>query len=267
MANKKTPAKKPSQKPDDENQEGQEPEGGDDDGDDEQDENQRINAIVTSRVKREMKPLLAQLATLTDAIGKLSTPKKEEPSEDDDEDGDQEPTPRSKKAAEPDPKVARQLTRLQNELKEEKEARKKAELAQKEEHEKAKRQEMLGTFDAALTEHGVTDPKLRKAALRLLEEEGFMVRDEETGKIRFKGQDKYGMETMFDPKAGVKQWVLTEGKSFIPAVDAGGSGTGGARVGVGNTQLTKGEFSKLSAQQKAAIELERASQGLPPLDA
>lgn len=93
-----------------------------------------------------------------------------------------------------------------------------------------------------------------------------MVRDEESGKIKFKGQDKYGMETLYDPKVGVKQWVLSEGKAFIPAVDAGGSGTGAARQGLGNTNLTKGEFQKLSPQQKAAIELERASMGLGPVD-
>lgn len=265
MAHKKTtPAKKPDKKPEDEDTEGQEgTEGGegDDDSDDEQDANQRINAIVTSRVKREMKGVLAQLATLTDAIGKLSAPKKEETDEEDEDEGD------GKKAeAKPDPKLARKLQKMENELKEEKEARKKAELAQKEERAKAERTDMLGTFEAALTEHGVTDPKLRRAALRLLEEDGYMVRDEESGKVKFKGQDKYGMETMFDPKAGVKQWVLNEGKSFIPAVDAGGSGTGGSRQGVGNANLTKGEFSKLSPQQKAAIELERASMGLGPLE-
>lgn len=262
MAKTKTPAKKPdSKKPDDETEETEETT--EETEEEEQDENQRINAIVTSRVKREMKAVNSQLAALTKLVEGLATSKKSEETEEETEETEEE-TP--KKEAKTDLKTQRQLTKLQKELQEERDARKKAEQAQKAEQEKAARQEMLGLFDTALTEHGVTDPKLRKAALRLLEEEGYMVRDEETGRVRYKGTDKYGLETMYDPKAGVKQWVQTEGKSFIPAVDAGGSGSGPARQGVGNTNLTKGEFSKLSPQQKAAIELERASQGLPPLE-
>lgn len=268
MATKnKTPTKKPdSKKFDDEDAEGQEGTE-DDDSDDEgdsQEANQRINAIVTNRVKREMKAVNQQLTAMMAKLESLASPKGKESDGEDDEDTDEE-TPKKIKA-EPDPKLARKMQKLENELKEEREARKKAEIAQKDEQAKAARQEMVGQFEAALTEHGVTDPKLRRAALMSLEADGYMVRDEESGKIKFKGADKYGMETLFDPKAGVKQWVLSEGKSFIPAVDAGGSGTGGARQGVGNSSFTKGEYGKLSPQQKAAIELERASAGLPPLE-
>lgn len=263
MAKIKTPARKPDPKSEDENTEGQEGQEGEDgdDKDDSQDENQRINAIVTSRVKREMKAVNQQLQAVMQKLETMS-PKKEDADEDDDTDVEGQ----DKKEVKPDLKTQRQLTKLQKELQEERDARKKAELAQKEEKDKSARQEMVSQFDAALTEHGVTDPILRKSALRHLEAEGYMVRDEDSGKIKFKGQDKYGLETMFDPKAGVKQWVLTEGKSFIPAVEAGGSGTGAARQGVGNSNLTKGEFSKMTPQQKASIELERASAGLPPLE-
>jgi hypothetical protein len=267
MPTKKTPAKKPdSKKPDDEDTEGQEGaegEGSDDDGDDDQDQNQRINAIVTSRVKREMKAVNSQLQAMMQKLESMSAPKKEET----DDEGDEGDEGEGKKAeAKQDLKSQRILARLQKELAEEKDARKKAELAQKEEQAKAARQEMVSAFDAALTEHGVTDPKLRRAALMSLEADGVMVREEDTGKVKFKGTDKYGMEVLYDPKAGVKQWVTTEGKSFIPAVDAGGSGTGGARQGIGNTSLSKGEFNKLSDQQKAAINLERACSGQPPLE-
>lgn len=264
MAKNKTPShKKPSQKPDDQtdpndkDQDEDEDDDNDDEGDDAEEQNRRINAIVTSRVKREMKGVLNQLNTLTEAIGKLSTPAKKEETDDEDEDQEQKP-------AKEDPKIARKMTKLEKELAEEKEARKKAEQAQKDEAEKAKRQEMISHFDSALAEHGISDPILRKAALRHLEDEGKMIRDEETGKPKFKGVDKYGIETNFDPKVGLKTWITTEGKSFVPAVDTGGSGTGGSSVG--NTKLTKGEFSKLSPQQKASIELERASMGLPPLE-
>jgi hypothetical protein len=265
MAKTKTPAKKPdSKKPDDEDTDS--PEGGEgdegDEGEDEQDQNQRINAIVTSRVKREMKAVNSQLQAMMQKLESMSAPKKEDDEGDEGDEGE----PDKKAESKQDLKSQRILTRLQKELAEEKDARKKAELAQKEEQAKAARQEMVSAFDAALTEHGVTDPKLRRAAIMSLEADGVMVREEDTGKVKFKGTDKYGMEVLYDPKAGVKQWVQSDGKSFIPAVDAGGSGTGGARQGIGNTSLTKGEYSKLSDQQKAAINLERACSGQPPLE-
>lgn len=266
MAKKNPPAKKPTKRDPDEteDQDANDEDGeGDDEGEDNAEaENRRINAIVTSRVKREMKPLLAQMSTLTDAITKLSA-KKEEPA-DDDEDEDGQGEGEDKKAAPVDPKITRKLTKMEKELADEKAARKKAETERAEEQEKAKRTEMRTIFSAALQEHGVTDPKLLRAALNVLEEDGVMIRDED-GKVKFKGQDKYGIETNFDPKVGLKSWVTTEGKSFVPAVDAGGSGTGGATRGIGNSNLTSKEFSKLSDQQKASINLERACSGQPPL--
>ena len=263
MVKNKTPQKKPSQKPEDDNtddQDGTDGEDGDDKEDDSQDENQRINAIVTSRVKREMKAVNQQLAALTEMVGKLGTGGKKE----DDEDGDtDEETP--KQEVKVDPKLTRKMSKLENELKEEREARKKAEKESAEKEERAKGIEMRTIFESALTEHGVTDAKQRRAALLVLEADGVMIRDED-GKPKFKGVDKYGIETLFDPKAGVKSWVLGEGKNFAPAVDAGGSGTGGSRQGLGNTAISKGEYGKLTPQAKASIELERASQGLPPLE-
>jgi hypothetical protein len=257
---KKTPPKKPVAKtdPDDETED-QETEQ-DEQNEDPEEQNRRINAIVTNRVKREMKPLLSQLATLTEAIGKLSKPKDEDQDDSDEIEGEQSST----KEVKIDPKLSRKMNKLERELVEEREARKKAEQAQVDAQNKTKHNEMLSQFESALAEHGVTDPKLRRAALRLLEEDGVMIRDEDTGKIKFKGQDKYGIETLFEPKIGIKSWVLGEGKSFVPAVDASGSGTGGAKS-VGNSKLTQGEYGKLSLQQKASIELERASMGLPPL--
>lgn len=262
---KKTPGTKPTQKTeDDDTQEGQETEGSDESEGDGEDENKRINAIVTSRVKREMKGVLAKLDSLADTISKLSTSKKSEETEDEDQEITQED--QTSKEVKTDPKLARKMLKMEKELAEEREARKKAEQAQKEERERGLKQEMLGIFESALTEHGVNDPKLRKAALYMLEQEGRMVREEETGKIKFRGVDKYGMEVDFDPKVGVKGWIQSDGKSFVPSVDTGGSGTGSARQGVGNTNLTRGEYSKLSPQQKAQIELERACSGLPPLE-
>src|SRR5260221_5142889 len=195
-----------------------------------EDENRRINAIVTNRVKREMKGVLNQLTQMQELIKGLSQPKPTEGTDEDEEDT-------SPKKPVEDPKALKKLTKLERELAEERAERIKAQKERAEEAEKTRRNEMRGQFQSALTEHGVSDPRLMRAALDQLEQDGFMVRDED-GKIKFKGQDKYGIETNFDPKAGVKTWIQQEGKSFVPAVDAGGSGTGPAR---GNAvSVTKG---------------------------
>lgn len=261
MAKQKSPTKKPVVDSEGQEPEGTEPDGdgeGDGEGDDSEDENRRINAIVTNRVKREMKGVLSALAQMQESLKALSaTPKK--PEGDDAEGDDEEP---EVKKPEVDVKTSKRMTRLEKELAEQKARAEKAERERAEESEKARRNEMRNAFQAALQEHGVTDPRLMRAALDQLEQDGFMIRDEDN-KIKFKGQDKYGIDTNFDPKVGLKTWIQTEGKSFVPAVDAGGSGSGGSR----NTgSQGKGEFSKLSPAQKAAIEIDRASQGLPPLE-
>lgn len=271
----KTPIKKTSKDPNqDPNQDGEEgnEDPGEEGSEDPEEENRRINAIVTSRVKREMKGVMAQLSTITEALKGLSNPKPGD--DDDDDDGDagagehQETQEQGKKPAkdpEMDTKTARKLTKLERELAEERAERIKAQKERTEEQERNRKNELRAQFQAALTEHGITDPRLMRAALTQLEEDGFMIRDEE-GKAKFKGVDKYGIETIFEPKAGVKTWVLGEGKSFVPAVDAGGSGSNGARSGAPGSNVTKGEYSKLTPAAKASIELERASQGLPPLE-
>lgn len=260
---KKTPGAKPKQDDTDET-------GADDSTDDTSDdtednseeENRRINAIVTSRVKREMKQVNATLQAIQESLKGLSQPKQEDAEHDDDA---EETTVITKKDATVDPKLAKKMSRLEKELADEKAERVKAQRERAEEQEKAKKQELRNSFQAALTEHGVTDPRLMRAALSQLEEDGYMIRDED-GKAKFKGVDKYGIETNFDPKSGVKNWITSEGKSFVPAVEASGSGGGGSRAATTTTNLSKGEFGKLSPQQKAAIELERASTGLPPLE-
>lgn len=251
--------KKPEDEQDPKEPEGTEdPENEEEEDEEEEDNDRKINAIVTSRLKREMKPLLSQLAALSQKLDTLGqTPKKDET----DEDEDQEP-----KQPKEDPKTAKKLTRLEKELAEEKAARQKAEKEKVEEAERGKRNEMRSVFAGILTELGIASPRLQRAALDQLEQDGIMIRDED-GKVKFKGQDKYGIEQNFDPKAGLKTWIQNDGKEFAPAIDAGGSGTGGTvrNLGPNGGNLTSKEFNKLSAQQKAAINLERACTGLPPL--
>jgi hypothetical protein len=265
MAKMKTPAgKKPQSKAREEEEGGEEGgEEGDEsgeEGEDPQEANRRINAIVTSRVKREMKGVLADLATMKGMLEKLATPKKEEGEEGEEiEEGEE-----GKDKAEADSKMAKKFSRLEKQLAEEKAARTAAEKAREEEAAKSKTTEMKNIFGSILTEFGCTDPRLNKAALVILEEEGIMTRDED-GKIKFKGVDKYGIETLFEPKVGLKAWIAGDGKSFVPAVDAGGSGQGGSGQGLGNSRFTAKDLKGLTPRQIAEINFDRSFQGLPPL--
>jgi hypothetical protein len=263
MATKNT-SQKGKKKPEDE-QDPKEPEGTEDtDTDEDTDEDpedldRKINAIVTSRLKRELKPFGAQLSTIAKQLESMSqTPKKEETDED-----EEEPT---KKPVE-DPKAAKRLMRLEKELAEEKAARTKAEKERVEEAERSKRNEMRNSFASILTELGITSPRLQRAALDQLEQDGIMIRDED-GKVKFKGQDKYGIEQTFDPKVGLKTWIANDGKEFAPAVDAGGSGTGGTVRNIGanaGTGLRARSLTSSRLSKRASINLERACTGLPPL--
>ncbi len=232
---------------------------GDEDGDDDGDDNQRINAIVTSRVKRALKPLEDMVKSLAETVGKMSPTKQADQDDEDDED-DEEQEPGKK----PDTAVARKLDKLNKQLKNEREARKQAENAQKEAEEKRKRDEMRTHTNAALAKHGIKDPMLAKGAISILEENGVITRDDE-GKIKYKSTDKYGIESLVEVDAGISQWIKGEGKSFLPAVDAGGSGQGSANAG-GAGSVTKKDLAGMNPVQKARIAIERASMGLPPLE-
>lgn len=215
-------------------------------------ENQRINAIVTSRVKREMKPLLTALQEMRQMLQTRETPP--EPKDD--------PAPNGAPAApQADPVMAKQMLRIQKELEDERKARVAAEAARAEEAKASKRNEMRSQVQSLLAEAGITDRNLQRSALNILEEDGLILRDD-NDRVRFKGTDKYGIETLYDPKVGLKSWLGTEGKSFLPPVDAGGSGTGGART-PGAKPNTRG----MSKEQIARINFERAFTGEPPIEA
>lgn len=262
MAKQKTPGKKPQSKntedpkPKDGEEENEEEENEEEEEEDPQEQNRRINAIVTSRVKRELKGITAELATVKGLLEKLANPKEEE------EEGKETPGEEGKE--ETDSKTAKKLTRLERQLAEEREARKAAEKSREEEADKAKRSEMKNLYASILTEYGCTDPNLNRAALVILEENGIMVRDE-NDKIKFKGADKWGVETLLDPKVGLKTWIAGDGKSFVPAIDAGGSGTGGTGQGLGNTKFTSKDLKNLTPKQIAEINFDRAFTGQPAL--
>lgn len=231
----------------------------------------KINAIVTNRVKRALKPfekLLGDLGGKIDALGK----KPAESTEDDqDEDQDEDPaqviTP-GKAAAQTQekPADAKWRKKMEKDLREEREKRETAEAAQAAAADKAKKDEERTTIMRALEKAGVTDPKAQRAAYLTMVEDGLVTRDDD-GKICIKSVDKYGDEELVSPGAGASQWAKSDGKAFMPAVDAGGSGQGGAHnVNENTRKMTKQEYGKLDKVEKAKIELWRASNGMPPLE-
>lgn len=260
MAKQQTPSKKPKNAPppDDDETDG---EGNDEGDEDEEDDDRKINAIVTNRVNRALKPLQKMIGDLTSKLDSLSKPKEPEGDSEDEEEETPAPSKKGKSGAE-----SKKLTALEKRVKDAEERAAQAEKAQQEQAAKAKIQEENAVIAAALQKAGVTDPKVVKAITLSLREDEMIVRDEETGKPRFKGVDKYGQEDLVDPEAGIGKWLKADGKAFLPAVPAGGSGAGGRDASsVARPGATKANVSQMSAREKAAIELERASMGLPPL--
>ena len=263
MARKKTPASNPNPKtpkPGEGEEETDLDGEGEGDGDeDDEDQDRKINAIVTSRVNRALKPLTKTIEALTSRLEALSQPRS---TDEDEEETDEEPAPRKGKSG----GESKKLTALERRLKDAEDRAAKAEQAQKDQAEKALRQEENASISAALTKAGVTDPRVVRAITLALREEEMIVRDEETGRVRFKTVDKYGTEDFVDPDSGVAKWLKSDGKAFLPAVPASGSGAGGSdAASVQQTKMSAGEIGKLSARERAAIEIDRASRGLPPL--
>lgn len=272
MAQKKSPAKKSPKTEIDDEAEDANDSGPSEDGDPgDEDENRRLNAMVTGRVKRALAPMQKTLEALTARLEQLNKPSgsdSDDSDDGDDGDADQEsapaPTKRSRGA---DPKD-KKLSSLEKRLKDAEDRASKAELATKQEQEKRSRHEEDQVVSAALQKAGITDPRVVKAITLTLRSEDLITRDEETNRVRFKVTDKWGSEDFVDPDSGITKWIKNDGKVFLPAVSASGSGAGGSNTanpstGVG---LSKDHYNKLGKVEKARIEIERASQGLPPLE-
>jgi hypothetical protein len=263
MAKPKTPPKKKPDDDEDDKPDGEKPDGDDDDEDDDR----KINAIVTSRVNRALKPLLKEITGLKEALTKATAkPDSDDEDDDDADDGETPPAAGKKPEGKPSKGESRKLSAMEKRLKAAEDRADAAEKAQKEAADKAKLQEENSTIYAALAKAGISDPKVQRAVASTLREDELIVRDEETGKIRFKSVDKYGTEDLVDPESGLGKWLKSDGKAFLPAVAAGGSGAGGSALrNAAGSQQTKADLSKLSKRERAVIDLERASSGLPPL--
>lgn len=262
---KKTPQKKPpkTSETDETETEGEETEENEDSSTDE-DSNRKLNAMITNRMKRETKSLTKMISDLNAKIDALAPKTKTDDEEEDSDEEVEEVAVSTKKK--PAQEKSKKLASLEKRVKDAEDRAAAAEKAQIESAEKSKRQDEDSKMYAVLAKSGITDSKVAKAIILTLRQDELLVRDEDTNQIRFKTVDKYGTEDLVDPEAGLGKWFKSDGKAFLPAIQVGGSGAGGDGRQVGKANLSKAEMNKLTPREKASIEIERASMGLPPLD-
>lgn len=117
---------------------------------------------------------------------------------------------------------------------------------------KQKTTEEKHALTAALNTAGITGAKQRAAIALLYTEDKRVVRNDD-GEIGFTVQ-KAGYTEHVTLEEGINQWLKTEeGKEFLPARGAGGSGAGASRVGNG-----RGPKSKMERQHHAKLVLAEA---------
>lgn len=209
----------------------------------------KLNAAITNHGKR-------QAASLTQSLGKLLEEKLA---------GFAPQTPEPKPADD----VAAKLAALETQLKAERKAREDADKAREESENRRKMDEQRSAVSTALRDAGV-NPTMAKAAQALLEAEGRIVRDD-SGAVGFKVVDKYGGESVRPLGEGLGEWFKGDGKPFVPAKAAGGSGGSpskapAAAAGASKPKPTTPEDRSADAVQAARADLARALMGQPPAD-
>lgn len=173
-------------------------------------------------VKAELAPVLEQLQKLTPAGGRNND---DQDDDDDDDDADPVPPKNKGKGAKPDPvvtKMSKQLTALQQQVKERDDK-----LAKEAESRKA--QKVESTLTKLLTDLGVDKNRVRGA---LAIHKGGAVYDEDGDKVTFKVK-RDGYEEDVDAADHLKAWAgEDEGKSYL--APTGSTGGAGARPPRGN---------------------------------
>ena len=123
----------------------------------------------------------------------------------------------------------KKLDQLQRKFDEESEARKKAETEREAERQTAKREEERAVLASALRKNGVDEARVKAAGALLYLEDKRVVRDAD-GKIVFKKALKGGDFEDVSVEDGIADWVKSDdGKVFLPAKGAGGSGGNGLK--------------------------------------
>lgn len=126
--------------------------------------------------------------------------------------------------------------------------------AREEERKARMRDEERVALADALRSGGLDDKRLRGAAALLYSEERRVVRDPETGSIKFR-QEKDGYEELVDLGKGIAEWLKTEdGKAYLPPRQTAGSGASAVGGRPRNGGVSKVEQAKELLMELVASE-------------
>lgn len=141
--------------------------------------------------------------------------------------------------------------RLEAQLKAEREERLKAEKAREDVEKARRRDEERSTAAEHLRKHGISDARISGALAVLHTERGAIARSEDAKRIVFKSKDKYGNDVELALDEGLQQWLKTdEGKEYLPARDARGSGGAGGKANGQSSKdgsMSDGQFGSMVA--------------------
>lgn len=203
--------------------------------------NSAVTGAVTNHLGRFKKSFTEEIAkTLTETIGPIGEQLKTLTER---QVQAQQPTGKGNNQGDAQSQEMRDsLLRYENRIKELEQQNKAEREARETEKATRLREEERNKLASVLNERGIPAPQVR-AAVALLHTEDKRVARTEDGRIVFKfergsGQGKYVDELEVDK--GVDEWLKSdEGKAYLPARQAGGSGGQPARVGAGASQGDK----------------------------
>jgi hypothetical protein len=187
----------------------------------------QFNKATSARDKRLMERLEK---TMAEHFSKL-VPKAVEPTEEEEESVDAKPVDKSTATPAPNDATASELKRLRKRLEASEKEREAEKKAREEQSAKSALAEERAKLGDALTAANV-DSKWHRAAMALLHTEDKRVRRNAEGKVIFLDDDGDEMEL----GAGLKHWLTTDdGKKFVPARGASGSGAVGGKAPINLT--------------------------------
>ncbi len=189
-----------------------------------------FNAAMTARDRRLEKKINDLLTPVLTAVSDLQTKTKEATSE--------------KPADGASDELTKRLKAMEDALNAERKARADREAEMEKMRLAAELADQRSKVATALRDAGVA-PTLAKAALAYLETEGKIVRDE-SGAVRMRQVDKFGVETMLELSEGLGAWMKDEGAAFMPARPVAGSGN--------QPQSRPGKGAQLSPKEQAKQE-------------
>lgn len=162
------------------------------------------------------------------------------------------PVVEAAKAAEGSDPVKQELAALRGRLEEERKAREEEKRLREQERDGRLKEEARNAAASILRDNGIDGSRL-KGALAVLDTEERRISRDESGSLRFKFP-KNGYDDYVSLDEGIAAWLKTEdGKAYLPARQAGGSGNNGPRPGSNNRTGTRDKKSEETEAAKNTL--------------